>query len=279
MTSSKKIFWNAAECRGFHPCDWSCLKNETQNAAPNDACRSCDIHLPKAKPNPSDGAVVIEADGRSLTCVPGTLLLDVLRKAGIDIPTMCHHPLLPPQGACRLCVVEISHGSEPQMVAACEYRVTAPMSVRTDTDRILRNRRVILELLLSEAPDAPLPGCIACGRCIAVCEHIIGCRAMEMCGRSSDTRPAFPFDAASDDACTQCGACAAVCPTGALIIQGDPKGAPSCDLCVQICPDAAITKSLRDGTISVSDTRCKECGLCAHYCPDKALHPSFYYDR
>ena len=300
MTESLKITWHAARCSGIRHCDWSCLADEKPR---RETCRFCGVHFATTNPSPTATAVSLQIDGTDVSCVAGTPLLEVLQGAGVEIPTLCHHPLLPPRSACRLCVVEISRSRDTQMIAACDYRVNEPISVRTDTPRIRRNRRILLELLLSEAPDAPkiramaarygvdistipatetatrLPGCIVCGRCVAVCDQIIGCRAMDMTGRSADTHPSFPFDASSSEACTQCGACEAVCPTGALHIENAPQGAPVCDLCVQICPDAAISKSPDFLAVRIDDARCKECGLCIYYCPDKALHPSFSYDR
>ena len=75
-------------------------------------------------------------------------ILEAARDAGISIPTLCHLGGLSPIGACRLCVVEIT--SSPKLFPACVTKVAEGMDVRTNTERLQKYRRMILELLFAE---------------------------------------------------------------------------------------------------------------------------------
>ena len=73
-------------------------------------------------------------------------LLEVIRKAGIELPTFCYHSELSVYGACRMCMVENSHGG---MEAACSTVPKAGMEIYTNTERLHKHRKMILELLLA----------------------------------------------------------------------------------------------------------------------------------
>jgi len=85
----------------------------------------------------------------------GTKLLAAIEKAGVRVPTLCHHKALTPYGACRLCVVEVQASGRPPVVqASCSYPALDGISVLTHTDRVTRARRIVAELLLARAPDS-----------------------------------------------------------------------------------------------------------------------------
>jgi len=194
-------------------------------------------------------------NGRTVVAAPGSTILSTARAAGVEIPTLCYHPNLTANGLCRLCVVEVvgMRALQPACVA-----IAAPeMVVNTETDRVIRARRVILELLastvdLSEAPEAleyierycadpsrfagglrrTIPAiddnpffvrdyskCIMCWRCIQVCAgDVQNTFALTWGGRGFESRVTTAYDQAmTESPCVFCGNCVGVCPTGALV--------------------------------------------------------------
>jgi NADH dehydrogenase/NADH:ubiquinone oxidoreductase subunit G len=163
-------------------------------------------------------------------------LLVTLRQSGFDIPTLCYHRDLPSEGQCRLCVVEIGEYPHTQIVNSCTYPTLAGLVVQTRSDKVLKARRLVLELLLARAPKAkpiqelaaahgvyqsrfrtedPEELCILCGLCVRACREIVGVSAISMKGRTPDKQVATPFMEQSS-ACIGCGSCAFVCPTNVI---------------------------------------------------------------
>ncbi len=163
-------------------------------------------------------------------------LLDACREYGIRVPTLCHHPALEPYGGCRLCMVEISQDSQPsKMVAACVYPCQEGMVVETQSERVMRSRRMIVELLMAGAYTAPeilslaeelgvkeirykMPeenACILCGLCVRACNEIANINAISVVQRGIAKKVSTPFQIASSR-CIGCGTCVLICPTGAF---------------------------------------------------------------
>jgi NADH dehydrogenase/NADH:ubiquinone oxidoreductase subunit G len=196
----------------------------------------------------------VTIDGRAVAVEQGTFLLAAARRAGIDIPALCHHDALAPYGSCRLCLVEVTRGDRTRLTTSCNYPVRREgESVSTRSANVLRARRVVMELLLARCPDsapvramavslgisasrfpAPRPSrlaagdealvdCILCGLCVRACDEAIGASAISFAERGPNRRVATPF-LASAAACTGCGACAAVCPTRVITIEDTPAG-------------------------------------------------------
>ena len=99
--------------------------------------------------------VKITINGRNITAPEGTTLLQAARQNNIYIPTLCENEAVAPYGACRLCLVEIKTGrGRERLVTSCIYQVEEGMTVRTNTERILNIRKMLIELLLSRCPDS-----------------------------------------------------------------------------------------------------------------------------
>ncbi len=167
-----------------------------------------------------------EIDGRSLQPTPDETILSAARRLGIEIPTVCHLPGHAPDGGCRVCLVEVQ--GAPRPVAACHTVLGDGMRVRTSNESLERLRAAVRELASSSPRDAaPRTShpylrfsaalCIACRRCLHVCEDVQGANVYAIAARGADTELVFGTDERFETSpCTSCGACVEVCPTGAL---------------------------------------------------------------
>lgn len=192
-------------------------------------------------------------DGKEYEGNPARTILEIARENGIDIPTLCHHKSLQPYGACRVCVVEVTWGKRSRLFTACTYPAWEGMIVNTRSESVTRARKLLFELLLSLAPASPeikdmalkygvsetrFKGrrrgqdnrCIMCGLCTRICQDVLGVSAIGFKARGDRRVIATPFDKSSE-ACTTCGSCATVCPTGAIdlstISEHEAKPIPS----------------------------------------------------
>lgn len=174
--------------------------------------------------------------GQELEAERGASLLDELRKHGFEVPSLCHHEELSPYGACRMCLVEVKKGRRQKLTTSCNYPVQAGIEVFLDTEKVQRNRRMVLELLLAQAPAAPhglrqladrygagdprFPpregeDCILCGLCSRACKEVVGVDALTFSGRGDQKRMGVPYGEGSE-VCILCGACVYVCPVGCI---------------------------------------------------------------
>lgn len=199
-------------------------------------------------------------DGNEVSFTPGETVLQVARRAGIDIPTLCHDDRLTPAGACRLCLVEVDKAR--LMQPSCALVATAGMVVRTATAKVERNRRFILSLHLADTVSDR-----------AAAEDNNPSRLFEMADLHGtagewphlDTiRPGRPHDVNRfitfrPDRCIACGLCTRYCDeveaVSAITLAG--RG-------------AATTIATADAR-SLTDTTCELCGGCVDVCPTGAM--------
>jgi len=187
--------------------------------------------------------VTLEIDGKKVKAEEGTTILEAARCAGIEIPTLCYHRALSPYGGCRLCTVEIFRGRRSRIVTSCVYPVEEGLVVKTDSDNVIRDRKMLIELMLAKAPKAkaiqdlareygvketrfktedPDNLCILCGMCARVCEERVGACAINFVGRGVERDVKTPYQGTVDidfDVCIACGSCASICPTGAIKLE------------------------------------------------------------
>jgi len=176
----------------------------------------------------------LSIDGKEVTADEGMTVLDAARRAGVFIPTLCHHEKLEPFGACRLCLVEVEERGRTRLVVSCVYPASAGLKVTTRSGNIDRLRRTILELLLARSPHSPVleklvaqygaqPGrfekqasfCIHCGLCVRYCAEVKKAQAVGFIDRGVRKEIAFVPEIASQ-VCEQCKQCFELCPTSYL---------------------------------------------------------------
>ncbi|MHC1585292.1 MAG: 2Fe-2S iron-sulfur cluster-binding protein [Candidatus Syntropharchaeia archaeon] len=251
--------------------------------------------------------VTLVIDGEEVKAEEGTTILEVARKQDIDIPTLCYHSALSPYGACRVCVVEITDSrGRKRIVSSCTYPVEEGLVVDTKSERVIKARKIVLELLLARAPDAEKiqelareygieaprfkleeERCILCGLCTRICEERMGVSAINFVGRGVEREVKTPFQITSDpefDPCMACGACEFVCPTGAIDLRKQTKKEPipipaEFDLglksrgCIYIpFPYAVPNVPVIDAEKCVHFLDgAGECGICRDLCGAKAI--------
>ena len=202
----------------------------------------------------------VTIDGKIISAEKGEFILSAARRAGVPIPTLCHHSALPGLGSCRLCIVEVNEGGSNKVVASCVYPLQRNCAVFTKSEKIVSERRVIISMLRDRAPHDPylldlcneyqvpqsgryeMPPalrCVLCGRCAAACDAM-GSGAIATVGRGTRKKVSTPYDERSED-CIGCGACAKVCPVEAIELTGDDK-----------------TRTIWNKTFSL--VRCEKCG-------------------
>lgn len=179
--------------------------------------------------------VTITINGKVVQAEKGEMLLGVLKREKIDVPSLCNHEAVKPFGACRLCMVEITKTEWDgwcDHVTSCFYPVSDGLIVSTHTPKVNELRRTILELYLARHPKSleirqlateygvaqtrfeVIPdgnNCILCGLCTRICDTM-GFHAISTVGRGHGKEVAPPLNMEPPD-CVGCLACAKNCPT------------------------------------------------------------------
>jgi bidirectional [NiFe] hydrogenase diaphorase subunit len=178
--------------------------------------------------------VRIKIDNIEVEITPGETILEAARQAGLTIPTLCYNKAFGGKGHCRMCMVEVTFRGSSRLVASCTYPIYSEIEVRTSTPAIEKIRRTIIMLLTKHATGSELMNdlykqyqctdnsltnhfeerCILCRLCVNACEQM-GSHAISAILRGTEKRIATPYDEPADT-CIGCGACAEVCPTGAI---------------------------------------------------------------
>jgi NADH-quinone oxidoreductase subunit G len=225
--------------------------------------------------------VNLTIDGKKVSAPAGTLLIEVCRSIGTEVPAFCYYPGLSLQAACRMCLVEIE--KMPKMQTACTVPVTEGMVVRTDTDKVKLARKTTLEYLLGNHPlDCPV--CDAGGECelqdMTFAYGAAESKFMEFKLHRDEQQwsPVVFFDRPR---CILCYRCVRVCGEAmdvwALGVQnrassstiapnkGDHLECEECGMCIDICPVGALTSGAyryktRPWEMNHVGTICTHCG-------------------
>ncbi len=244
--------------------------------------RETDFGTPEPK---SDETVTVEIDGFSVAVAVGSSVMRAAQEIGISIPKLCATDSLNSYGSCRLCLVDIDGAKGTP--ASCTTPVREGMVIRTQTDRLAKLRRGVMELYIS---DHPLD-CLTCsdnGDCeLQDMAGVVGLRdvrygydgASHLEAQKDQSNPYFDFDPSKCIVCSRCvRACDEIQGTLALTIDGrgfDSKvtvagenffdsECVSCGACVQACPTATLQEKsvvehgVPDRTVL---TTCAYCGV------------------
>ncbi|NLA59349.1 MAG: 2Fe-2S iron-sulfur cluster binding domain-containing protein [Firmicutes bacterium] len=203
--------------------------------------------------------VKLTIDGQTVEVAAGSTILEAAQKAGIDIPTLCHHPDLSIKAVCRICVVEVE--GQRVLQPACAYPVSEGMRVRTNSPRVREARKTILELMLAHHPQ----DCLNCAR-------NLNCELQELSQRLGIREISFPL-----------------VNRGLLIdelspsVVRDPNKCINCRRCISVCHEVqgvGMLDSINRGfdTVvtapfwrSLVELSCVNCGQCALVCPTGAI--------
>ena len=196
----------------------------------------------------------VKVDGVDVLVGPGATILDAARAAGRWVPTLCFDERQSPFGACRVCLVGVADSPKP--VPACTTPCREGMKIETEDATARRVAGAVVELVLSELPEAPGQEtelaqvaerlgvgeprwggavhegeedfrhpylalrhelCISCGRCVRACDEVQGAFALTATGRGFEANVTAGLDSGfAVSSCVSCGACADTCPSGAL---------------------------------------------------------------
>jgi NADH dehydrogenase/NADH:ubiquinone oxidoreductase subunit G len=230
--------------------------------------------------------LTIPIDGKACSCEPGEILLDIAKRNGVFIPTLCgKQEALRGRGCCRVCLVELVQRGRSKMVVSCIYPVEQECEVFTNNEKVVRERGTVLALLKNLAPDSQLIAqlataykapdiprlqatraggkCILCGLCVEACNDL-GTGAIAAVNRGVSKLIDTPLNQPAA-ACIGCESCAKVCPTGQIEVTHSPDSleiwGQSFELATcEVCGEVIGTKKSIAHTAALTsyppDTRC-----------------------
>lgn len=195
--------------------------------------------------------IKIKINGKEYQANEGQSVLDVARKNGIEIPSLCHHPDLKSSESCRMCLVEIV--GQKDLKTSCSLRVKDGMEILTESPRIKRARKINLELIFSQHQEE-CPDCV----------WFYNCQLLKMAKKLGVEITRF-IDRKKDRKVTQCGT-----------IVFDQTKCIDCRNCVEICPVDFLKIENRGAEISIRESAdeskdCIHCGQCIIHCPVGAI--------
>jgi len=219
--------------------------------------------------------ITFRMNGLEVQAEEGSTLLETAKFYGLEIPTLCHNDGLTPFGGCRLCVVEIGEGLRTKLVSSCTYPVEEGLVVRTDSARVWKSRRMMIELMLAMAPGSKIlqdmasqfgvtqvrfkvrdTECVMCGLCTRICAEQMDAEAIGFRTGATSGRSRRPSTCAR----TSAGCAGPACISARL--PAPLPGSPSGHGPVQRLPDhgAVLPGPLRRSSVWMYDAG--RCGTC-----------------
>lgn len=229
--------------------------------------------------------IKITLNGKTVRAEYREPLIDVCDREGIYIPTLCHHKRIEPYGVCRVCLSKVTWGKKFKYVTSCNYPVEDGDIIDTESEDVLKLRRMSIEALLGRCPNekgivefaekhgvtesrfppAESEGddCILCGLCVRVCDEVVGANALGFMSRGPDREVSTPFHV-HPESCIGCGVCSALCPTSRMKMEGE-KVAVLLELHGDIRPCRYALMGLFPGGICANSYRCGVCDVDQRY--------------
>jgi bidirectional [NiFe] hydrogenase diaphorase subunit len=204
--------------------------------------------------------VTLTVNGKLVSAGDGQSVLDVADENGIPIPRLCHLDGLSDIGACRLCLIEVK--GVARLLPACLTPATEGLEITTDSPRLKRHRRMIVELLFAERNHV-CSICVVNGHCeLQDLAYAVGMDHVRFPYRHPDlgldlSHPRFGLD---DNRCVLCTRCVRVCD--------EIEGAHTWDVAGRGTTAQVVTDLARPWGESQT---CTGCGKCVHVCPTGAL--------
>ncbi|MGC8825540.1 MAG: molybdopterin-dependent oxidoreductase [Anaerolineae bacterium] len=203
--------------------------------------------------------VNITINGQKITAQTGQTILQAARAAGVDIPTLCEHPALSAWGGCRMCLVEVA--KQRTLQPACTFPVSEGLEVWTESEKVVKTRKFVLELLFSERNHYCM-----------YCQMSGDCELQDLAYRYqldhwtyNRTYEPKPVDA-----------------TRSYFVY-EPNRCILCRRCVRACSEIVANHTLglkfrgansmiiADHDVPFGESTCVECGTCLQVCPTGAL--------
>ena len=210
--------------------------------------------------------ITLTNDGAKVKALEGTTVLDAALDYGICIPHLCHMRGITPFGGCRLCIVEVVKNGRSKVTASCTLEVEEGMEILAHTEKILKARKNVAEMLVAEAPNSRAiqdiavrcgvknvryafrhKECVLCGRCVRVCDELWRSKSLGFVGRGNERHVRLPFDK-RPEFCKQCNNCIDACPMTITPCPGPMKEGEEalCGLCES---QLSMAKEIEDSCV------------------------------